>query len=175
MPIRRIARAALASYFLNEAAKAFKNTQSQAEEAAPFVEFVSRESGKKVPNDPELVVKAQGALMGGAGAALALGKLPRLSAALLTPTVGANAYMHDAFWAEKDPAARARKQSNFFRTVAIVGGVLLAAADTAGKPGLAWRASHGVKTSRREAARAAKTARREAKLLAAQAGNALPS
>ena len=120
MPIRRIARAALASYFLNEAAKAFKNTQSQAEEAAPFVEFVSHESGKKVPNDPELVVKAQGALMGGAGAALALGKFPRLSAALLTPTVGANAYMHDAFWAEKDPAARARKQSNFFRTVDMI-------------------------------------------------------
>ena len=72
MPIRRIARAALASYFLNEAAKAFTNTKSQAAEAAPFVEFVSRESGKKVPNDPELVVKAQGALMGGAGAALAL-------------------------------------------------------------------------------------------------------
>lgn len=175
MPIRRIARVALASYFLNEAAKAFRDTTTQAEQAAPFVEFVSRESGQKVPNDPELVVKAQGALMGGAGTALALGKLPRVSAAVLAPTVGANAYMHEAFWAEKDQQLRATKQSNFFRTVAIVGGVLLAAADTAGKPGPAWRASHGVKTSRREAARAARSARREAKLLAAQAGNALPS
>ena len=175
MPIRRIARAALASYFLNEAAKAFQNTKAQAAEAAPFVEFVSCESGSKVPNDPELVVKGQGALMGAAGTALALGKFPRLSAAVLAPTVGANAYMHEAFWAEKDAAARSRKQSNFFRTAAIVGGVLLAAADTAGKPGLTWRAQHGVEATRREAKRAAKSARREAKLLAAQAGNALPS
>ena len=173
--IRRIARTALASYFLNEAAKAFKNTQSQAEEAAPFVEFVSRESGSKVPNDPEMIVKGQGALMGAAGTALALGKFPRLSAALLAPTVGANAYMHEAFWAEKDPEVKARKQSNFFRTAAIVGGVLLAAADTAGKPGLAWRTSHGVDVTRREAKRAAKTARREAKLMAAVAGSKLPS
>ena len=60
-------------------------------------------------------------------------------------------------------------------TAAIVGGVLLAAADTAGKPGLTWRAQHGVEATRREAKRAAKSARREAKLLAAQAGNALPS
>lgn len=174
MPIRRIARAALASYFVNEAAKAFTTTKKQAEEAAPFVEFVSRESGNKVPNNPELFVQGQGALMGVAGGALALGKLPRLSAALLAPTVGANAYMHEAFWAEKDPAVRARKQSNFFRTLAIVGGVLLAAADTAGKPGLAWRTSHGVDVTRREAKRASKTARREAKLLAAVAGSKLP-
>ena len=173
--IRRIARTALASYFLSEAAKAFTNTKSQAAEAAPFVEFVSRESGSKVPNDPEMIVKGQGALMGAAGTALALGKFPRLSAALLAPTVGANAYMHEAFWAEKDPEVKARKQSNFFRTAAIVGGVLLAATDTAGKPGLAWRTSHGVDVTRREAKRAAKTARREAKLMAAVAGSKLPS
>ena len=122
-----------------------------------------------------MIVKGQGALMGAAGTALALGKFPRLSAALLAPTVGANAYMHEAFWAEKDPEVKARKQSNFFRTAAIVGGVLLAAADTAGKPGLAWRTSHGVDVTRREAKRAAKTARREAKLMAAVAGSKLPS
>lgn len=179
MLVRRIARAALAGYFVNEGVKAFTNTESQAAAAAPFVEFISRESGKKVPNDPKLVVRAQGGVMVGAGLALGLGKLPRISSALLAPTALANAYMHEAFWAEKDETVRAKKQSDFFRALAVVGGVLLATADTAGKPGLAWRASHGAAVTKRETTRAAKlaaaTARREAKLLAAQAGSALPS
>ena len=175
MLVRRIARAALGAYFINEAVKNFQQTSAQAENAAPFVEFVSREASGKVPNDPKLFVQAQGALMGLGGAALVTGKFPRAAAYLLTPAAAANAYMHEAFWAEKDPTVRAQKQSSFFRTVAITGGVLLAAADTEGKPGLAWRAAHSVSASRRELARAAKTARREAKLLTAQAGNALPS
>lgn len=175
MLVRRIARAALGAYFVNEAVKNFKETPKQAENAAPFVEFVSRESGRKVPNNPELMVKGQGAMMGLGGLALIIGRAPRVAAGLLTPAVAANAYMHEAFWAEKDPAVRAQKQSNFFRTLGLVGGVLIAAADTQGKPGLAWRAAHGVEVTRREAARAAKTARREAKLMAAQAGNALPA
>lgn len=175
MLVRRIARAALAAYFINESVKSFTKTQQQAEEAKPFVDFLNHTSGGKVPNNPALVVRGQGALMGCVGTALALGKLPRLSAALLVPTVGVNAYVHEAFWAETDPTEKTRKQANFLKTVSIAGGVLLAAADTAGKPGLAWRAQHGATVTRREAVRAAKTARREAKLLAAQASNALPS
>lgn len=175
MLVRRIARAALGAYFLNEAAKSFRQTQTQAENAAPFVEFVSRESGRKIPNDPKLVVRVQGVLMALGGAALVTGKCPRGAAAVLTPLAAANAYMHEAFWAEKDAAVRAQKQSSFFRTLAITGGVLLAAADTEGKPGLSWRAAQSVTASRRELGRAAKAARREVKLLTAQAGNALPS
>lgn len=175
MLVRRIARAALGAYFVNEAVKSFKDTPAKAENAAPFVEFVSRESGQKVPNNPELIVKGQGALMGLGGLALITGKCPRGAAAVLTPIAAANAYMHEAFWAEQDAAVRAQKQSNFFRTLAIVGGVLIAAADTEGKPGLIWRTSHAASASRREAARAAKAARREMKLLSSQAGNAFPS
>ena len=175
MLVRRIARAALGAYFVNEAVKCFRETDVQAQSAAPFVEFVSRESGQKVPNDPKMIVQAQGALMGLGGVALITGKFPRGAALMLTPVTAANAYMHEAFWAEKDPTVRAAKQTSFFRTLAITGGVLLAAADTQGKPGLAWRASQSVAASRRELNRAAASARREMKLLSAQAGNAFPS
>lgn len=175
MLVRRIARAALGAYFINESVKSFRNTEAQAQTAAPFVEFVSRESGRKIPNDPSNAVRVQGALMGLGGAALVTGKCPRGAALLLAPVTAANAYMHEAFWAEKDQAVRAQKQTAFFRTLAITGGVLLAAADTEGKPGLAWRASHGVAASRRELKRAATAARREAQLITAQAGKAFPS
>src|SRR6266516_4066488 len=47
-----------------------------------------------------------------------------------------------------------------------LGGLLLAAVDTEGKPGVAWRASHGAKAAKRETKGGAKAAKREAKELA---------
>ena len=46
----------------------------------------------------------------------------------------------------------------------MLGGLLLAAVDTEGKPGLAWRARRAAADVRREARQVAKDARREAKL-----------
>ena len=48
----------------------------------------------------------------------------------------------------------------------LLGGLLLAAVDTEGKPGVAWRATHGAKAAKRETKRGAKAAKREAKQLA---------
>jgi putative oxidoreductase len=50
----------------------------------------------------------------------------------------------------------------------MMGGLLLSAVDTEGRPGLAWRAGHAAKTARKESHRLAHTARREAKLAKAQ-------
>ena len=50
----------------------------------------------------------------------------------------------------------------------MLGGLLLAAVDTEGKPGLAWRARRAAADVRREAKQVAKDARREAKLAKAQ-------
>ena len=52
----------------------------------------------------------------------------------------------------------------------MVGGLIIAAGDTDGKPGVAWRARHGVTDARREAKRLAHDARREAKLARARIG-----
>ena len=52
----------------------------------------------------------------------------------------------------------------------MVGGLIIAAGDTDGKPGVAWRARHGVRDARREAKRLAHDARREAKLARARIG-----
>ena len=50
----------------------------------------------------------------------------------------------------------------------MLGGLLIAAGDTEGKPGVAWRARRAAKDARREARHLAATARREAKLAKAQ-------
>ena len=55
------------------------------------------------------------------------------------------------FWEEKDPAQRKAQQLHFFKNVSTLGGLLLAAGDTEGKPGVAWRARRAAKDARREA------------------------
>jgi len=43
------------------------------------------------------------------------------------------------FWSTRDPQLRADYLRGFLRNVGMIGGALVAAADTEGKPGLAWR------------------------------------
>jgi hypothetical protein len=46
----------------------------------------------------------------------------------------------------------------------MMGGLLISAVDTGGKPGVAWRARHAAKDARREARHLGRAARLEAKL-----------
>jgi hypothetical protein len=69
---------------------------------------------------------------------------------------------------------------SFLKNLGLLGGLLLAAVDTEGRPGLAYRAGmvtdaakRNARRTRREAKRAAHAARREAKLAATQAHDAL--
>ena len=57
---------------------------------------------------------------------------------------------------------------HFFKNASMLGGLLLAAVDTEGKPGVAWRARRAAADVRREATGLAKDARREARLARAQ-------
>ncbi|MDE9365878.1 DoxX family protein [Luteipulveratus sp. YIM 133132] len=172
MLVRRLARPLLASYFVYEGLNNVRTPKAHAEELAPFVEKAAKETG--VPNDPELIVRGVGGAQLVGAALLGTGRFPRPAAVLLGALMGPSTYVHEGFWAETDPARKAQKKSGFFRNAAILGGVILAAVDTAGKPSLRWRAAQGADQSRRGARRAARAARREAKLLATQAGSSLP-
>lgn len=176
MLIRRLARPMLASYFVLDGVNNLKKPQDAAAEAAPFVELVSQQTG--LPNNPELVVRGIGGVKVVGGLLLATGRGPRAAATTLALTQVVSTYVHEAFWAESDPKLKAQKQKSFVRNVAILGGVILAAVDTEGKPSLRWRAVRGAeetgRAARRTARQSAKAAKLEAKLLASQAGNALP-
>ncbi|AKU17576.1 DoxX family protein [Luteipulveratus mongoliensis] len=166
MLVRRLARPLLASYFIYEGLNNVRTPKAHAEELAPFVEMAAKQTG--VPNDPELIVRGVGGAQLLGATLLASGKLPRPASVLLAGLIGPGTYVHEAFWAESDPAVKAAKKTGFFRNAAILGGVILAAVDTAGKPSLRWRAAQGADQTRKGARRAAKSARREAKLLATQ-------
>ena len=58
-----------------------------------------------------------------------------LAASLVPTTLAAH-----RFWEEEDPRARAAQRVHFQKNCAMLGGLILAAVDTGGRPSLGWRA-----------------------------------
>ncbi|MDV8001733.1 DoxX family protein [Rhodococcus sp. IEGM 1408] len=152
--IRRLARPMLATVFVIDGVETLRNPQAHVAQAAPLVDKAAPlvEKGEQAVNehvttavppvtkDTETLVKALAGVKIGAGVLFALGKAPRLSAIALTAAHVPSAVARNDFWAESDPAAKSRKTTGLATDVALVGALLLASVDTAGQPGLAWRA-----------------------------------
>ena len=142
MVIRRIARPLLSAAFIGQGVNSLLNPKSAAEAAAPAVgglQALPDPVGSSIPNDPETVAQINAAVQIGGGLLLATGKLPRVaSAALALTVVPANLGAH-SFWNESDPQAKAQKRQQFLTDLSLLGGLLIASADTAGKPSLGWR------------------------------------
>lgn len=176
--IRRVARPMLAATFVVGGLDQLRHPAKQAAAVAPFAEQAAPKLG--LPNDPEMLVRANGAAMVGAGTLFALGRMPRSSATVLAATLVPTTYVGHPFWQEKDAATRARQRSAFLKNLGVLGGLLLAAVDTEGRPGVAYRmhmasryAGRTAKVTKREARHATRAARREARLRARQAHDAL--
>jgi uncharacterized membrane protein YphA (DoxX/SURF4 family) len=93
-----------------------------------------------LPEDAETLVKLNGAVQVSAGFLLALGKLPRLSSLALAASLILTTLAGHRFWEETDERARAMQRIQFFKNLSMLGGLLLAAVDTEGRPSLSWRA-----------------------------------
>lgn len=169
MIVRRIARPMLASIFVFGGINALRNAAAHKPAAEPIAKKIAAPLG--LPEDTELLVRVNGAAMVGGGALLATGKFPRAASTLLAASLVPTTATHQ-FWNETDPEAKQMQQVQFFKNVSILGGLVLAAADTAGKPGLPYRAKLAGENVERSARHARKAARREAKLAALQAKNA---
>lgn len=168
---RLLARPMLASTFFVGAVNALRNSEAQAEKAAPVAEKLTPLAQKAVPqlpSDPVTLVRINAAVQIGAAAMLATGKLPRLASAALAASLVPTTLAGHRFWEEDDPAGRRNQKLHFFKNVSMLGGLMLASVDTEGKPGVAWRARRAARDARREAKHLAASARREAKLAAAQ-------
>jgi putative oxidoreductase len=138
--IRALARPLLAATFITGGIDTFRNPAPKVPAAdkvvAPIVEAVPQLSST------EQVVKLDAAVKVVAGSLFALGKFPRISAAALAASLIPTTAAGHRFWEESDPAKRKAQQLHFLKNAGIVGGLLLAAVDTEGKPSLAWRAKH---------------------------------
>lgn len=167
--IRLIARPMLASMFVMGGVDALRNASKEVPTAEKVTDQVPTLAekiapGLPIPTDPATLVRINGGVQVVAGLALATGRLPRLSALALAASLAPTTYAGHAFWEEEDSGARAGQKIQFFKNVSMMGGLLLAGVDTAGKPGVAWRTRRAARDVRREARQLAKQARTEARL-----------
>jgi uncharacterized membrane protein YphA (DoxX/SURF4 family) len=95
-------------------------------------------SGRTI--DTEAIVKLNGAVMVTAGTLLAIGKFRRLAALTLLASLLPTTYAGHRFWEEGDDIAKSQQRVHFLKNIGLVGGLILAAVDTEGRPSLAWRA-----------------------------------
>jgi putative oxidoreductase len=144
MLVRRIARPMLASTFIYGGVQTLRNPQSRVPGAAPIVEQLTEIADKQLPievsHDVEQWVKINAGVHVTAGTLLALGKLPRLSALALATSLVPTTFAGHRFWEHEDPKERFGQTSNFLKNTGMLGGLLLAAVDTEGKPSVGWRA-----------------------------------
>jgi uncharacterized membrane protein YphA (DoxX/SURF4 family) len=169
--VRLAARPLLASMFVVGGLDSLRTAPAKAGAAEPVTERLVPLLQKVVPqlpDDPTTLVRLNGAAQVVAGLALATGRMPRTSSAVLAATLIPTTAAGHRFWEEKDPAKKKAQRVQFFKNASMMGGLMLAAVDTEGKPGVAWRARRAAADVRREARVLAKDARHQAKLARAQ-------
>lgn len=155
--IRTIARPMLASSFVVAGVDKLKNADDTAEHLSPLL----RKAAASLPfkADERALARVIGGTQVGAGVLFGLGKFSRFSAGLLTVISLLNTFVE---WRSADISTKGGRQdrrNQLLKNVSLSGGALLAAVDTAGKPGLAWRAEHLASDAKKNASHLAADAR----------------
>ena len=159
----------LASMFVVGGLDSFRNPSTKVTRAEKVTDKLPQlleriAPGVPVPSDPATLVRINGGVQVVAALALATGRAPRLSALVLAASMVPTTYAGHPFWEEQDKTAKAAQRTQFFKNLSMIGGLLLAAVDTGGRPGVAWRARHAAHDVRREAHHLGQQARAEARV-----------
>ena len=132
----------MSAVFIGQGIDSLLHPKPAAEAAAPAVEGLRSlpdPVGSSIPSDPQTFAQINAAVQIGGGLLLATGKAPRIASAALAFTVlPANLGAH-MFWSESDKQLKAQKRKDFLTDLSLVGGLIIASADTGGKPSLGWR------------------------------------
>ena len=144
-PIRSLARPLLAATYVIDGASGLKDPTERVEAV--------RAAGL---SEPEKLVRVSAATQLVGGLALATGRLPRLSSLALAAVMVPSTYVRHPFWSAGDD--RSEQRTLFLKNLSMLGGLLLAAADTGGRESLPHAAARVSRRAKRKAAKAAKRA-----------------
>lgn len=151
MLVRRIARPLLAAPFVYGGISTLRKPQDRVPGAAPVVEKIAETADKQlpvqVPRDVQQWVQADAAIKVAAGSLFALNKFPRLTALVLSASIVPTTLAGHRFWEHEDPTEKFGQISNFLKNTGLLGGLLLAAVDTEGKPSVGYRARKSAKAA----------------------------
>lgn len=168
---RRLARPLLATTFAVGAVEALRSARDLAPQAAPVADRVVPLARRAVPlpDDPETLVRLTAGVQLAASLALATGRTPRLAAGVLAVTLVPASLTTHPFWSSTGNQRRSDLRAAAV-DASLLGGLLIAAGDTDGRPGVAWRARRAGKDARREARHLRRVARQEARIVKANLG-----
>ncbi|MFI5542417.1 DoxX family protein [Streptomyces sp. NPDC051815] len=151
--LRKLARPLLAAPFVTGGLHALRHPDAAAVDSVrPVVQAV----GARFPaldGDPRHLLRATGAVQAGAALLLATGRAPRLAALTLAATLVPTSLAAHAHRTLEDPDERARQRARLLTDLSALGGLLIAAADTHGKPSFAHRSRHALRRSAKAAAK----------------------
>ena len=149
MLVRRIARPLLAAPFVYGGISTLRKPQDRVPGARPVVEKIAETADKQLPvelpRDVEQWVKADAVIKVAAGSLFALNKFPRLTAVVLSASIVPTTLAGHRFWEHDDPTEQFGQISNFVKNTGLLGGLLLAAVDTEGKPSVGYRTRRAAK------------------------------
>jgi len=126
-PLRPAARALTGSTYVLLGFDALREPGGRVDQAAPVLASIRKVA--PLPEDDELVVRANAAVMVAGGTLLALGIAPRLSALALACSLIPTTLAGHSYWAVEDPAVRKQQRIQFHKNMAMLGGLLLAVID----------------------------------------------
>ena len=137
-----IARPLIAGLFIHSGVNTLLDSDAKSDAAEKVTRPISEATGLGAA----LLVKINGAAQVAAGVALVFGILPRPAAAVLAVSLVPTTLAGHRFW-EKDGAERKAQTIQFLKNASVLGGLLVAATSTGGRPSVPWRAKraiHGV-------------------------------
>jgi putative oxidoreductase len=171
-PVRTAAHALLSGIFVISGAQA-------AADPSPFLPRAKRVTDRvgpllarahpRIPTDPATLVRLNGAVQLVGGLLLATGYLTRPAAAVLAGTLVPTTLAGHSYWGVEDPTQRRNHQIQLLKNLGLLGGLLVTAVDTQGKPGLRWRAGHAIDDGRRTVRRTVRQAQRGTRVAARSA------
>lgn len=159
--IRVFARPMLASSFILSGIDRLRHADQTVQQLAPVLRPLS--AALPIEVGEKTLARVLAGTQVGAGVLLAAGKFARPAAVVLALTAGLSAVVEyrNADTATKE--TRANRRSQLTKNIGLIGGALLASVDTAGRPGLAWRAGKliesGKKTTKKQLQNADKQVR----------------
>ncbi|GAA3983304.1 DoxX family protein [Streptomyces sp. NBC_01352] len=148
--LRLVGRPMLASMFVAGGLNSLRDPEAVAPVAEPVVQPVT-ERVEALPDRTEQVVRLSGAVQVAAGVLLGIGRVPRVAALAIAGTLVPTTIAGHRFWEAEDSAEREQQLIHFLKNLSMLGGLLIAADDTAGHPSLWWRGRHTAHDLRRDA------------------------
>jgi putative oxidoreductase len=126
-PLRPAARVLSGSTYVLLGVDALRAPGGRVDLAAPVLATVRK--AVPLPDDDEVLVRANAAVMVVAGALLAVGKAPRLSALALAGSLIPTTLAGHSYWALETEAERKAQRIQFHKNMAMLGGLLFAVLD----------------------------------------------